>query len=571
MINCAAADVHWESVEIPILCQDGIVRIVLWNSAAIHASDGKTILATIAQGQDITARKQAEDALQESEARFRAVFENASVGMALTAPEGRLLKTNQAFCDMLGYAGAEIQGRNFAELTHPDDFDVSREYVRSLLAGEQERAHFYKRYLHRTGQEIWAEVHTVLLRDRHGQPLHFITHVQNITERRRIEEKLKETTAILQAAMDQSQAGIAIADAPDGKLRYVNRAGLLIPNKPEAELVENIDIAKYVASWQILHLDGTLYRDDEVPLARAVLYGETCSEEFVIRRPDAEERTVWANAAPIFDDDGKVRAGIVVFFDITDRNRAEEEIRRLNAELEQRVRDRTAQLEAANKELEAFSYSVSHDLRAPLRPLTGFVELLNKRAPERLDEKSRHYLQVIPEAAQQMGRLIDDLLSFSRMRRIEMMQTHVKIGELVKEVIALEQRDACGRDIVWRVGPLPEVHGDPPMLRIVFENLIANALKFTRARPRSVIEIGHCADYPDEKVLYVRDNGAGFDMQYVDKLFGLFQRLHRSDEFEGTGLGLANIRRIIHRHGGRVWAEGAVDQGATFYVALPKT
>jgi len=198
------------------------------------------------------------------------------------------------------------------------------------------------------------------------------------------------------------------------------------------------------------------------------------------------------------------------------------------------------------------------------------VELLNKRDLASLDDKSRHYLEVISSAARQMGVLIDDLLSFSRMGRAEMMKTRVDFATLVQEVVDALQDEAKGRDIAWQIAPLPVVEGDAAMLRQVMVNLIANALKFTRSRSRAKIEIGAVTDDPGETIFYVRDNGVGFDMKYADKLFGLFQRLHSADEFEGTGVGLANVQRIIRRHGGRVWAEGAVDHGAVFRFSLPK-
>lgn len=229
------------------------------------------------------------------------------------------------------------------------------------------------------------------------------------------------------------------------------------------------------------------------------------------------------------------------------------------------------QLAVANKELEAFSYSVSHDLRAPVRHIAGYAELLEEYASSTLSEEGCRYVKTIAESAKQMGTLIDDLLVFSKMGRTEFSQSMVNLELLVKEVIEDLTPELQGRAIEWAIGALPSVQGDPAMLRQVFRNLIGNAVKFTAKRADAKIAVGIASDgqVAHETVLFVRDNGAGFDMQYVHKLFGVFQRLHRASEFEGTGIGLANVRRIIERHGGRTWAEGAVGVGAVFYVSLP--
>jgi len=252
--------------------------------------------------------------------------------------------------------------------------------------------------------------------------------------------------------------------------------------------------------------------------------------------------------------------------DITARKSWEEEMQALNQELAKR----SIALEATNKELEAFAYSISHDLRAPLRHTAGFAELLSKSAASSLNEKSQRYLAMILEAAKRMGNLIDDLLAFSRISRAEAHNSAVSLQQLVQEAVAEVRQDAKGRKIVWKIDPLPEWYGDRSMLRLALVNLISNAVKFSRTRTQAKIEIGCTEHKSDHVVLFVRDNGVGFDMKYSNKLFGVFQRLHPQEAFEGTGIGLATVQRIVHRHGGRVWAEGAVNGGATFYFSLSK-
>lgn len=252
---------------------------------------------------------------------------------------------------------------------------------------------------------------------------------------------------------------------------------------------------------------------------------------------------------------------------VLDRALAVRKLRMENVMLARRVEERTKELEQANKELEAFSYSVSHDLSAPLRHINGFAQLL-AQSEQAFSEPGKRYLGLITNAARQMEQLIDDLLAFSRNSRAEMQQTKVDLQELLETILQDVEPETKGRNIIWKKNPLPSVQGDPSLLRQVFSNLILNAVKYTRTRDAAEIEIGCVDKIENETVIFVRDNGVGFDMKYVDKLFGVFQRLHSQDEFEGTGIGLANVRRIIARHGGRTWAEGRVNGGATFFVTL---
>jgi len=361
--------------------------------------------------------------------------------------------------------------------------------------------------------------------------------------------------SLLEASLDP-----LVTIGQDGNITDVNAATELATGLTRGELV-GTDFSDYFT----------------VPDKAFEGYKQVFREGFVrdypleVRHKDGHTTPALYNASLYQDEAGNVTGVFAAARDVTELKKAEEEVRNLNAELEQRVVERTAELVAANKELEAFSYSVSHDLRAPLRHIQGFSELLLKNTASGLDEKCNRYLSTIAKAASQLGTLIDDLLVFSRMGRAEMNKVAVNIEALVEDTRRELDDITTGREIEWKVENLPEVKADPALLKLVFTNLISNAVKFTRPRSPARIEIG-CTDCgPGEVEFYVKDNGVGFDMQYVDKLFGVFQRLHRADEFEGTGIGLANVRRIIHRHGGRTWAEGKEGEGAVFHFTLPKS
>jgi light-regulated signal transduction histidine kinase (bacteriophytochrome) len=272
------------------------------------------------------------------------------------------------------------------------------------------------------------------------------------------------------------------------------------------------------------------------------------------------------------DDNGTPCERVVAFREITDPNVEQSEIQRLNQSLVAQVAKLTAQLQAANQELEAFTYSVSHDLRAPLRHISGFSRLLSEEFGSSLAPEAQHHLQRIQDGTRRMGLLVDDLLNLARVGRRELVLQVSGLRSIVDDLIEECSLECQGREIEWKIGPLPFVHCAPGLIKQVFQNLISNALKFTRPRALAVIEIGQVESEKtgeDEgPVLFVRDNGVGFSMKYADKLFGVFQRLHRVEDFEGTGVGLATVQRIIQKHGGCIWAEAALDEGATFYFTL---
>lgn len=382
---------------------------------------------------------------------------------------------------------------------------------------------------------------------------------REVAEHNRARQSLHRSEALFRG-MAENMPQIVWTARPDGWFDYCNQRWFDYTGL-------SLEATRGLGWEQVLHPDDRRRCRDR--WERAVRSGGHYEVEHRFRRAvDGTYRWHIGRAAPLTDESGRVTMWIGTATDIDDGRRAAEEVHRLNVELERRVHDRTAQLEAANREMESFSYSVSHDLRAPLRHVQGYVELLTTAADGGLSTDARHYLKTIHEASQEMGQLIDDLLAFSRISRIELHQGIVSLDDLVRDAVRRLEMATLGRNIIWTIRPLPRVLGDASLLRQGFINLIDNAIKYSRHREPAEIEIG-CAGKKDERwVVFVRDNGAGFDMRYVHKLFGVFQRLHRSDEFEGTGIGLATVRRVIVRHGGRTWAEGVVDHGATFYLTL---
>ena len=386
---------------------------------------------------------------------------------------------------------------------------------------------------------------------------------QEVAERRRAEEILRERASLLDLTHDT----VFVRDMND-VITYWNRGAEELYGWTSQEAV-----------GQVTHqLTRTIFPEPLDEINAKVLRTGRWEGELIHTTRDGTRVVVASRWSLQRDERSKPIAILETNNNITERKQAEEALRRSRDELEIKVKERTTELrktnvdlQSVNKELEAFAYSVSHDLRAPVRHIAGFTELLQKHSDAVLDDKSRHHIRMILEAANRMGSLVDDLLAFSRIGRAEPQKTTIHLERLVKDVIGEIAPDTQGRKIIWRVGTLPICYGDPSLLRLVFSNLVSNAVKFTRTRTQAEIEINSLNHMPDEVVVFVKDNGVGFDIKYKDKLFGVFQRLHSQEAFEGTGIGLATVQRIVQGHGGRVWAEASVNNGATFYVVLPKT
>lgn len=375
---------------------------------------------------------------------------------------------------------------------------------------------------------------------------------------KRSEEALRDSEERYRKLVETMNEGLAVRDE-NGLITYIN------DRLCEMWGYSRDEIIGHPVSDFLDETNQNIMREQMVRRKK----GERVPYEIIWTTKDGQKIPTIVSPAPIFDAEGHFGGGFAVITDMTERKRAEEEILKLNAELEQRVIERTAQLETVNKELEAFSYSVSHDLRAPLRAINGFSNALIEDYSDKFDAEGKRILNIIRDNTKKMEQLIYDLLAFSRLGRQQMAISDTDMGKLAKAVFDEFKTISPGRLLQLDIQELPPAHGDRAMIRQVFVNLLSNAIKFTRPKETAVIEIGGYVE-KNENIYYIKDNGVGFDMQYIDKLFGIFQRLHSVEEFEGTGVGLAIVQRIIRRHGGRVWAEGKVNGGATFYFTLPR-
>ncbi len=548
-----AIEQHQElNVELRVIWPDGSVHFLVNRGKALYNDHGQPVRMT-GVSIEITERKRAEEA-HALVAAIVASSEDAIIGKDL---EGRVISWNAGAARMFGYAAEEILGQSVTLLTAPDRPHEESEILARIRKGEHV-THYETVRMRKDGQPVCVSLSVSPIRNRSGKVVGVSSICRDITEQKRAEEVLAHQANVLREQAQLLDLANVLARDARGRIILWSAGMEQMCGWSRAEALGKM-------SHQLL---ATEFPEPLEQIMARVLQEGQWTGELVHRRRNGERLIVATCWVVHKDQQGQIMAVLEVSNDITGRKQAEEEIRRLNAELEARVRERTAELTEANHELEAFTYSVSHDLRAPLRHIDAFARIVEEELTGEASPTLRNYINRIRKGTQTMGRLVDDLLNLSRVGRAELGWQRVDLHSLVEEVVSDLKAETAQRQIDWRIGLLPTVECDPGLMRQVFANLLSNAVKYTRPRPHTVVEVGQLLTQ-DDHPLFVRDNGVGFNMKYVGKLFGVFERLHRPDEFEGTGIGLAIVRRIILKHGGRVWAEAEPDKGATFYFTLP--
>lgn len=497
---------------------------------------------------DITDRKQAEQVLKKSEELFTSTFALAAIGLAQVAPDGSWLRVNQRLCDIVGYSRGELLQLSFQAITHPDDLEKDLVYVNQMLAGEIDSYTMEKRYICKDKSTVWINLTVSLVRKKNGDPDYFISAIEDISERKNIERSLKKSEEQMRTMFEEAPLGIALIDSLTGEIYEVNSKFAAIAGRSREEMVNNID-------WQsITHPDDVQEDLDNMALLNAgKIPGFSMEKRYI--HPD--DSTVWINMtiAPLNVEDKTKPRHLCMIEDISERKLSESERENL-----------ISTLEIKNKEVEHFTYTVSHDLKSPLISIQGFASMLKKDAiagdMQRIDEDARQ----IQVATSSMDRLLNELLEFSRVGRLDNPHEDIPMNELVDEVIHLLS-GTTPKNIEFDIQPqLPAVSADRPRIRALLQNLIENAVKFMGDQPDPFIEIA--ATSKDHEIVYtIKDNGLGIDQEYQKKVFGMFE--HLNPEIEGTGMGLALAKRIVEVHGGRIWLESDGDDcGTTLFFTL---
>lgn len=510
---------------------------------------------------EIAERRIAEEGLRECEQRFQTIFNSVNEAIFVhDISTGKILDVNSTMCSMYGYTREEALKLNVGDLSSDEPPYTRTEALERIQKAVDGTIQVFQwRAKDKGGRLFWVEVN--MMRTYINCKLWMLVTVRDISERKQTEDALHESERKLIEIQKMVQLGYWTWDVKTGNVEWSEEVFKIFHLDPK-EFTPRIDSILELSPWPEDH-----ERDRE--LIRKTMESHekgTYEQRFLL--PDKSVGYYQSTFQGKYDDTGNLVTIVGTVLDITERKRAEEEVRRLNEELEQRVFQRTAQLEAANKELNDFSYSVSHDLRTPLRAINGYTNILQESCLPNLDEEGKRVCNIITGETQRMGRLIDDLLAFLRLGRTEMRPSMIEMETLVNSVFQKLTHKKVSGQIDFHVGSLPQARGDLALLRLVWTNLISNAIKFSSQRERSVIEVSGWSE-AGENIYKIQDNGTGFDMRYAKKLFIMFQRLHSEKEFDGTGVGLAIVQRAVKRHGGRVWAESRLDNGSEFYFALP--
>jgi PAS domain S-box-containing protein len=505
-----------------------------------------------------------EEALRQTEARYRLLADNISEVIFTLDLNLRYTYCSPSVERLRGHSAKETIAQALEHFLTPASYQVVTKALDDELAREKtgpadprSSRTLELEFIRKQGGTVWSEVKLSLLRGRKGNPVGILGVSRNITERRQTEDLVKKGQETLFSILEQAPYGILLTDK-NGHGLYANRAFKDITG------YYTLDDVPTKSDWfRNVYPGEALHGGAAAGKKKSVLAGEWTRSMRIVCK-DRSIKEVEFKSAVL--GDGRA---VTMLSDVTARKRAEEEVRRLNRDLEERVAERTAELEAANKELEAFSYSVSHDLAVPLLAIEGFARLLGKQGTDCTQGKGADFVEIILENARRMQQLISGLLAFSRLAHGSVEPTAVDVSEIAETVFQEMRQTAQGRVPQFRCGSLPSCLGDQMMIRQVIVNLLSNAIKFTRRRKTACIEVGGWPE-KEQNVYYVKDNGVGFDMKHAGRLFKVFERLHSGEEFGGTGVGLSIVQRIIARHGGRVWAEGKIDEGATFYFTLPQ-